>query len=218
MARDGGGRPTVESARALDVRDFTRLRILDRAGETFSTSLEWSRESWDGSGPIVTGRAKFLITVQDGDARVMVEGVTANRPWEGGLVTLAAGQVLDLVSRPVHFGGRRWFFICPLTGDLALRLYLPLGAQRFGSRKGYRLGYACQRESKRDQAMRRARKAREKIGGSVDLSQRLPGKPKWMRWPTYWRLRAEAGEADGVAAAGLAESLKQIAAGRSVSV
>jgi hypothetical protein len=49
------------------------------------------------------------------------------------------------------------------------------------------LGYAIQRESAGEQARRRARKARARIGGSPNLLEKLPRKPKWMRWATYWR-------------------------------
>ncbi len=68
-----------------------------------------------------------------------------------------------------------------------MKLYLPYGARFFASRQAYRLGYAVQRQSARDQAYRRARKARDRIGGSPNLLERLPLKPKWMRWVTYWR-------------------------------
>jgi hypothetical protein len=52
-----------------------------------------------------------------------------------------------LAWTPCRYGGRRWWFICPRTGRRAAKLYLPYGAQRFWSRRGYGLGYACQRES-----------------------------------------------------------------------
>lgn len=190
MARDGGGRPTVESARSIDMRDLTQLGILDKPGETFVVPMTWSHNA------CITAEATFELSVGDGEAQLRVRGVDLHH-WTG-ITTVAAGQVIDLVARPVHFGGRRWFFVCPLQGDLALRLHLPLGARGFASRQAHRLGYACQRESQRDQAFRRARKARHRLGGGDNLSVPLPRKPKWMRWATYWRLRRAADHALGI--------------------
>jgi hypothetical protein len=68
-----------------------------------------------------------------------------------------------------------------------MKLHLPYGAQVFASRQAYRLGYAVPREGVSEQARRRARKARTRIGGSPNLLEKLPMKPKWMRWATYWR-------------------------------
>jgi hypothetical protein len=92
-----------------------------------------------------------------------------------------------LVTTTPPYGGRRWWFVCPSTGRRAMKLHLPYGARVFASRQAYRLGYAVQREGALDQARRRARKARKRIGGSPNLTERLPWKPKWMRWATYWR-------------------------------
>ncbi|PVE25462.1 hypothetical protein DC522_06080 [Microvirga sp. KLBC 81] len=68
-----------------------------------------------------------------------------------------------------------------------MTLHLPYGARVFASRQAYLLGYSVQRESARDQAYRGARKMRSKIGASSNLLEKLPAKPKWMRWATYWR-------------------------------
>jgi uncharacterized membrane protein YccC len=65
-----------------------------------------------------------------------------------------------------------------------MKLHLPQEARFFASRQAYRLDYAVQRESTDEQARRRARKARARIGGSPNLLEKLPTKPKWMRWAT----------------------------------
>jgi hypothetical protein len=97
------------------------------------------------------------------------------------------GQTIQLITTTPPYGGRRWWLLCPSIGRRVMKLHLPYGARVFASRQAYRLGYAVQRQSARDQAYRRARKARARIGGSLNLMERLPAKPKWMRWATYWR-------------------------------
>jgi hypothetical protein len=56
-------------------------------------------------------------------------------------------------STPAHFGGRRWWFVCPLmNGDMACRrrvraLYLPPGGQYFGCRICNGLTYRSAQEA-----------------------------------------------------------------------
>jgi hypothetical protein len=93
-------------------------------------------------------------------------------------------------TRP-HFGGIRWWFVCPREQDRCGKLFLPNGGRRFLSRKGYRLDYQSQREGKLDRASRRARKLLSRLGGDE-----FPVKPKWMRWSTFDRLSQEWQEAE----------------------
>jgi hypothetical protein len=90
-------------------------------------------------------------------------------------------------SRP-HFGGLRYWFCCPQTGELAAKLYLPLGGHRFLSREAYRLAYACQRETPRDRLFRKARNLHRALGGDGEaLGEHPPLKPKGMWQRTYDR-------------------------------
>ena len=67
-------------------------------------------------------------------------------------------------------------------------LFLPLGGHRFLSRGAYRLGYACQRETRSDRLMRKARKLHRALGGHGEaLDGDIPDKPKGMHWRTYER-------------------------------
>jgi hypothetical protein len=44
-------------------------------------------------------------------------------------------QRITLVSRPRHFGGHQWYFVCPATCRLATVLWRPPGANRFSCRR-----------------------------------------------------------------------------------
>jgi hypothetical protein len=46
---------------------------------------------------------------------------------------------IRLVAKAQPFGGQRWWFLCPRTGQRVSRLHLPPGATIFASRKAYRL-------------------------------------------------------------------------------
>jgi hypothetical protein len=101
-------------------------------------------------------------------------------------------------TRP-HFGGRRYWFCSPGTGERATKLYLPLGGHRFMSREAYGLGYACQREGRSGRLMRKARKLHRALVGEGDALEdpEAPAKPKGMHWRTYeakvaaWRAAEE---------------------------
>jgi hypothetical protein len=56
------------------------------------------------------------------------------------------------------------------------------------SREAYRLGYACQRETRTDRLMRKAQRLHRGLGGKGDpLEEDAPEKPKGMQWRTYER-------------------------------
>lgn len=60
---------------------------------------------------------------------------------------------MQVTSTPLPWGGRRWWFACPLVRDNVPcgrrcgKLYLPPGASYVGCRRCHRLTYASRRES-----------------------------------------------------------------------
>jgi hypothetical protein len=102
-------------------------------------------------------------------------------------------QQMTLVSRPRHFGGRQWFFVCPVTGGFATVLWKPPGAARFCSRQawGRRVAYASQfldRDSRAHHGQSKINSRLCSIGRFDPEDWNFPPKPKWMRWKTYNRL------------------------------
>jgi hypothetical protein len=60
---------------------------------------------------------------------------------------------ISMTSTTLHLGGRRWWFICPVTGERVGKLYLPDGAIEFAGRKAYDLTYTSCRESGREKRL-----------------------------------------------------------------
>jgi hypothetical protein len=116
--------------------------------------------------------------------------------WTGEEVEI--DDKIRLTTTRPHFGGFRFWFVCPRTIRRCRQLLLPLGARHFLSRRAYGLGYACQREREHDRALRRVRKLRLRLGGDLGDGEH-PDKPKRMRWTTYDRLIAELDAAERVA-------------------
>ena len=104
-----------------------------------------------------------------------------------GIATPQRYRVALTTTRP-YFGGRRWWFLCPVSGRRVRCLHLAPHSPRFASRAALGLGYKVQRESRSNQRIRAARAADTKLGGNGSIMGELPPKPKRMRWVTYDRL------------------------------
>src|SRR4051812_29176474 len=64
-------------------------------------------------------------------------------------------QTIGLTTAPRHFGGWQWYFLCPMTGDRALVLWMPVGQEIFASQKywtGRGMAYRSQFLSPSDRA------------------------------------------------------------------
>ena len=99
-------------------------------------------------------------------------------------------QRIGLQSRPRHYGGHQWFFVCPVTGALASVLWKPPGADRFLSRQswGRQVAYRSQFQGALDRAYLGKERIKARLIGDLDPTEwDLPPKPKWMRWKTYNR-------------------------------
>lgn len=99
-------------------------------------------------------------------------------------------QRITLVSRPRHFGGRQWYFLCPIRNRPASVLWKPNGATRFCSRQtwGSQVAYQSQFNDATNRAHGGQAKIKSRLIGDLDPDEwDLPPKPKWMRWDTYNR-------------------------------
>ncbi|CAO4148929.1 hypothetical protein [Methylorubrum extorquens] len=170
-----GGRPTTTDGLTLNFAKLLRDRYL-RPGQDSGGSLVWTNTrtgkqvgsiGYQASLGDEAGRLRLSYTITDGSGEKH-----ASDGW------------VELTTLPQPFGGRRWWFICPLTGRRVANLYLPPGALLFASRHAYRLGYRSQRETQQDRALSRAFKLRHRIGAQGGIGDHVP-RPKGMRRVTY---------------------------------
>jgi hypothetical protein len=97
-------------------------------------------------------------------------------------------QTITLVTLPRHYGGRQWFFVCPVVNRRASVLWLSRGARQFASRQAWqgRVAYASQFLTPLDRAYLGKERIKQRLIGDLDPQYwELPPKPKWMRWRTY---------------------------------
>lgn len=100
-------------------------------------------------------------------------------------------HTLHCARRPQRLGGVRWFLVCPLSGGLVSKLYLPPGETRFGSRAAYRLAYETERMSELERCVKAFERLEKRIGPHADLEvtrDAIPPRPRGMHQSTYRRL------------------------------
>jgi hypothetical protein len=172
-----GGRPTVEDGLVLDLNRLIRQRIFRPGG--WAGSIVWS-EVYSGRETARIGYECFMGQ-ESGHVRLRY---TVTNSWTNE--KHHHDYVVQLVTIPQPFGGRRWWFVCPKRGDLVSKLYKPNGAGRFASQRVYRLAYRSQRQSPYDRALDRAFKLRRRLGSKDGIGDFIE-KPKGMRWATFDR-------------------------------
>jgi hypothetical protein len=113
---------------------------------------------------------------------------------DGGILRVEFGdgsqQEIALTSRPRHFGGKQWYFLCPRTNRSVSVLWRPPGARWFASRQawGRQVAYESQFQDATGRAHHGKQRIKARLIGSLDPDEwDLPPKPKWMRWKTYNR-------------------------------
>jgi hypothetical protein len=176
-----GWRPHIESALKLDVRRLLACGSL-RAGCTTSGSWVWTDSytgeqtasvSYRGELGDTEGTLTLLYTVPDRDTGKREDVVC---------------RIL-LSSIPLHFGGRRWYMHCPVTGRQVQTLHKWNGIDLFCHRTAIRPRptYASQRTSGSDRIITQRWAIRRKIGDDVSNLFSELWKPKRMHWRTFER-------------------------------
>lgn len=168
-------RPVVEDSLTLDIGRMLRLGLV-LPGCHVSNVLHWTRES-DGSRVASIRYEANLLDRNNGWVRLQYNHNDSPK-----------GYVIALSTTDPNFGGLRWWFLCPLTGDRVAKLHLPSGGSIFGSRKAYGLAYRSQRHDASDRMAEKAHRLRERLGGRPGFAEPMPSKPKGMHWRTYERI------------------------------
>lgn len=143
----------MEDCLRLDLAQLMRLGPV-RDGMAGDGWLEWRQ---DGQR---LGWIRFRIDLrQPSEARLILEF----RAGQGETVRLR--QSIRLAFTVPNYGGRRWWLICPYTGQRVRCLYLPPGGARFAGRKALGLAYQVERLGQFDRPFARLHRQRRKLAG-----------------------------------------------------
>jgi hypothetical protein len=176
--------PAAEHGLNLDLSRLLRQRTLV-PGQHVAGSLTWTRQpSGERSADI-----GYEADMRDPD-HAWLRLQYAQTRWDG--TRTAHDYRVTLTTTVPPFGGVRWWFLCPRTARLATKLYLPPGAERFASRRAFRMAYESQRDKPLFRAQAREARVVRKLGAVYEHPDTpTPPRPKWMRHKTYDRLCAE---------------------------
>jgi hypothetical protein len=187
----GGWHPHIESALCLSVDRLLKTGCIT-PGRFHSGTLHWSRTYHRGGKPEEIASAGYTAQLGDDSGTLTLHYTCTGRDGERKAVTCT----LQMVTLPRHYGGRRWYFICPYSGRRALKLYKWSGIDWYCHRNAInpRPTYASQRESGGNRIMAQRWAIRAKLGDDFSDLFGEPCKPKWMRWRTFNRYAARDAE------------------------
>lgn len=166
-----GSKPLVEDCPKIDLAWLMRLGPI-HDGQAGNGEIHWH----DGGAFVQSARFRLDL-----------------RNVEDAYLTVRSGpinQKIALVSVPQHFGGRRWWLRCPVTGERARTLHLPPESARFASRKAWALAYRVERLVRFDRPFEKAFRTQRKLNGTQGLGLGLK-RPKGMWAKTYARHAAQ---------------------------
>jgi hypothetical protein len=175
-------RETVEDCKSLDICWLNRKGYLSGF---WTGSIEWKNAMGE-----VTGSIGIQVSVDRGGCgedhvRVFysqVDGVTGEKKKD-------LDYKIHLVSTPCHFGGKRFWFLCPLVangipcGRRVGKLYLAGGQTYFGCRHCYNLTYrSCKEHYSRVSAVMKLPPGElSKLLESKDPKSSLLGLKAWFK-------------------------------------
>jgi len=136
----------VDGVPRLDIRRLRRMGSLRPGGVTTGT-LQWTRRDRQ------VAAIDLRIDLWDGEAgQAVLDFAFDGQPF---------GQAIDIVSRPMPYGGRRYYFVCPRREHRCEVLAL-VGGQ-FASRQAHGLTY----QSQSDDLLERLRGRRDRLWGRL---------------------------------------------------
>jgi hypothetical protein len=166
-------RVCLQDGLKLDLNRLARKGFIEPGANIGLRGITWTHSYW---GEVATGMISADMSgTHEGWFRIQLGSLD---------------QTIILIARPRHFGGRQWYFMCPVRNRPASVLWKPSGATRFCSRQTW--GRQVAYQSQFNDAASRAHGGQAKTKGRLiaDLDPDawdLPPKPKWMRWATYNR-------------------------------
>lgn len=171
-----GSKLLVEDCLTLDLAWLMRLGPISD-GQKGSGAVNWS---CDGHS-ILSARFQ-LDLLSAGRAKLILFYDLAG---ESGVRTKVR-QAITLSATQQHFGGRRWWLRCPVTGERVRTLHLPPHGDRFASRRAWRLVYRVERLNRFDRPFEKLFRAQRRLGANARLGVDLT-RPKGMWRRTFAR-------------------------------
>ena len=142
-----GGRPTVENGKTIDLALLLRKGWMRDGHQGFRHQLIWSSRGEPN------GNISYDYDMTDPEAASMTLRFSVTRHRTGEKTDHV--QTVRLSYTVPHYGGRRWWMHCPVTGARVGKLHVPANGDIFASRKAWGMGYHSQRVAHGDRPFER---------------------------------------------------------------
>jgi hypothetical protein len=156
---------------ALDVRRLHRDGLL-RPGQSYP--YHWKRNGEKA--------ASINITVAEDRVVLSYQRLIAGSEWRSERYPV----LLEWSS--CNYGGRHTWFRCP-ERDCGRRVAILYLDGVFACRDCHQLAYSSQWKAAWERALDRAQSIRERLGGTANMYDPFPQRPRWMHAQTYLELR-----------------------------
>jgi len=163
----------AEHCASLDVRRLHRDGVL-QPGRSFP-------QNWRQNGQLV---ATIMVTVAEDRVVLSYQRLIARAEWRSERYPV----MLERVS--CNYGGRRVWFRCPTPG-CERRVAILYLRGTFACRHCHQIAYASQRIQPWERALTQAQAIRERLGGTANMYEAFPQRPKGMHRRTYLELRRQ---------------------------
>jgi hypothetical protein len=115
----------IDHGLLLSIKELFDRQLIEQ--DAFrSGTLSWDSDNFQFHGPI-----RFEADLRNQE--------TASIRLQYELEGIGVDYSIALVFIQPPFGGRRWYFCCPITHIRVTKLFLPPGARRFASRQAHGL-------------------------------------------------------------------------------
>lgn len=163
------GKRLVEDCLILDLAWLMRLGSI-RTGLSGSGEMAWSIDNQK------LGAVHFRLDLRTAEqARLTLSYALTNA--DGTLQ--AKKQIIALQPTKQHFGGLRWWMLCPVTGKRVRTMLLPPQADHFVSRSAFGTAYRSERLTRFDRPFAKLFRVQRLLGGQQGLGAELK-RPKGM--------------------------------------
>ena len=177
MKSIGSGNWDRESVKPI-ADDFLRFSIfaLRQHGLLADSDFQQGLWRWVLSGGDCTLRYEINMRTAMPWVRVMYRNKANGAEYD---------YTIALSATHPHYGGKRWWFQCPVAG-CGKRVGMLYLYEYLACRHCYDLAYRSQSESSYARMMTKAEKLHLQLGGDGSAND-IPSKPKGMHWHTYHR-------------------------------
>jgi len=171
-----GGRREVEDVRSVDVRRWHRDGLLEGRDDAGAVT----RHRWRWTDAAGRPTASITFDTRPDDVTLLYRQTSRERATD-------IRQRVALAWMPLHFGGARPWFVCPLCRRRVALLYL---LNPPACRHCHRLSYRSRNQTDTDRGIDQCHKLQERHGGQHGALGELGPRPKGMHRTTWARIEA----------------------------